>query len=77
VQGWCDARDTFPFAADSFVHAAPPLLLTSTIQYIEKMDHSHMDHGHMDHDMPGMDHGHKCNMNVCYTGGLGHSGATS
>ncbi len=24
-----------------------------------------MDHGHMDHDMPGMDHGHKCNMNVC------------
>lgn len=28
------------------------------------MDHSHMDHGHMDHDMPGMDHGHKCNMNV-------------
>lgn len=23
-----------------------------------------MDHGHMDHDMPGMDHGHKCNMNV-------------
>ncbi len=26
-----------------------------------------MDHGHMDHDMPGMDHGHKCNMNVSYT----------
>ena len=36
---------------------------------MEKMDHSHMDHGHMDHGgmdhgMPGMDHGHKCNMNV-------------
>lgn len=30
----------------------------------DTMDHSHMDHGHMDHDMPGMDHGHKCNMNV-------------
>jgi len=28
------------------------------------MDHSHMDHGHMGHDMPGMDHGPKCNMNV-------------
>jgi copper transporter 1 len=34
------------------------------------MDHSHMDHSHMDHgghgghDMPGMDHGPKCNMNV-------------
>lgn len=30
------------------------------------MDHGHMDHGHMDHGMPGMDQGHKCNMNVCY-----------
>ena len=28
------------------------------------MDHSHMDHGHEGHNMPGMDHGHKCNMNV-------------
>lgn len=31
------------------------------------MDHSGMDHGGMDHgghNMPGMDHGHKCNMNV-------------
>ena len=34
------------------------------------MDHSHMDHSHMDHgdhaghNMPGMDHGPKCNMNV-------------
>ena len=28
------------------------------------MDHGHMDHGGMDHGMPGMDHGHKCNMNV-------------
>jgi copper transporter 1 len=28
------------------------------------MDHSHMDHGHMGHDMPGMDHGAKCSMNV-------------
>ncbi|KAF3051549.1 hypothetical protein E8E11_009396 [Didymella keratinophila] len=26
-----------------------------------------MDHGHMDHDMPGMDHGHKCNMNMLFT----------
>ncbi|KAH6638312.1 Ctr copper transporter family-domain-containing protein [Boeremia exigua] len=31
------------------------------------MDHGHMDHGHMDHDMPGMDHGHKCNMNMLFT----------
>lgn len=33
------------------------------------MDHAHMDHGHMDHGdhgMPGMDHGHTCNMNVRY-----------
>jgi hypothetical protein len=28
------------------------------------MDHSHMNHGDMGHDMPGMDHGHQCNMNV-------------
>ncbi|KAJ4409070.1 copper transpport protein [Didymella pomorum] len=26
-----------------------------------------MDHGHMGHDMPGMDHGHKCNMNMLFT----------
>ncbi|KAF2627956.1 Ctr copper transporter [Macroventuria anomochaeta] len=31
------------------------------------MDHSHMDHGHMDHNMPGMDPGHKCNMNMLFT----------
>ena len=31
------------------------------------MDHGHMDHGGMDHGMPGMDHGHKCNMNVRWT----------
>ncbi|KAF1932316.1 Ctr copper transporter [Didymella exigua CBS 183.55] len=31
------------------------------------MDHGHMDHGHMDHDMPGMDQGHKCNMNMLFT----------
>ncbi|PSN63458.1 Ctr copper transporter [Corynespora cassiicola Philippines] len=32
------------------------------------MDHSHMDHGHMDHgDMPGMDHGHTCSMNMLFT----------
>ncbi|CAI6331528.1 unnamed protein product [Periconia digitata] len=37
------------------------------------MDHSKMDHGHMDHgghgghDMPGMDHGMKCNMNMLFT----------
>jgi hypothetical protein len=35
-----------------------------SVQLDDTMDHSHMDHGHMDHDMPGMDHGHKCNMNV-------------
>jgi len=28
------------------------------------MDHSHMDHGHMGHDLPGMDDGAQCNMNV-------------
>lgn len=31
------------------------------------MDHGHMDHGGMDHGMPGMDHGHKCNMNMLFT----------
>ncbi|KAF2831227.1 Ctr copper transporter [Ophiobolus disseminans] len=32
------------------------------------MDHSHMDHGgHMGHDMPGMDHGNKCSMNMLFT----------
>ncbi|OAL56048.1 Ctr-domain-containing protein [Pyrenochaeta sp. DS3sAY3a] len=34
------------------------------------MDHSGMDHGGMDHgghNMPGMDHGHKCNMNMLFT----------
>jgi copper transporter 1 len=30
-----------------------------------------MDHGHMGHDMPGMDHGHKCNMNVRCTPSAG------
>ncbi|KAF1975199.1 Ctr-domain-containing protein [Bimuria novae-zelandiae CBS 107.79] len=32
------------------------------------MDHSHMDHGdHSGHNMPGMDHGPKCNMNMLFT----------
>lgn len=50
-----------PYAA---VQPLQHSLLTSTLLLYDKMDHSHMDHGHMDHDMPGMDHGHKCNMNV-------------
>ncbi|KAL5391164.1 hypothetical protein PMIN02_006686 [Paraphaeosphaeria minitans] len=32
------------------------------------MDHSHMDHGgHEGHNMPGMDHGPQCNMNMLFT----------
>ncbi|KAL1603905.1 copper transpport protein [Paraconiothyrium brasiliense] len=32
------------------------------------MDHSHMDHGgHSGHDMPGMDPGPQCNMNMLFT----------
>ncbi|UPX11514.1 copper transpport protein [Ascochyta rabiei] len=49
-----------------------PVLFSSPHSYVrlhhhDSMDHLHMDHGHMDHDMPGMDHGHKCNMNMLFT----------
>jgi hypothetical protein len=53
-------------SCSTFLNNLPP---EDRQQLYKKMDHSHMDHGHMDHGgmdhgMPGMDHGHKCNMNV-------------